>query len=457
MNNKTLEALAPYGLLALLFAAALAFRPLLPIDETRYLTVAWEMFLQKQYAVLSLNFEPYHHKPPLLFWLINGVWEVLGVSRWSALIPIFTASALAMFLTQKLATTLKLDNGVIKQVPWIMIGSLPFLIYNTLIMFDVMIMTILLAVLTTMLSHSQNPRFYKPLLAGLLIGLGVLAKGPVMYLYVLWPLVLYPFWKPQDAVNKGRFYAATAIAVLVSALPVLAWLIPALTQTGNDFAFWLVWNQTAGRVTGNFSASHARPVYFYLLLAPILFMPWICHPRVWKNWSALKNHAAFKFLIAAALPTFISFSLISGKQPHYLLPLLPFIIISISILLEAPPVKKISLAMCTLIIIGQLIAHHTFIERYDLTPVAEEYKKQRDKDWAFAPKYQGEIGFLAKVEKPITSLQYDQLEDWLKNHPDGLAMMRHKTHHILENYKEEFSQPYKGRSMGIFSYKPANP
>ena len=96
----------PYILLAILFAVAVLLRPALPIDETRYLSVAWEMFLQKQYAVLSLNFQPYHHKPPMLFWLINAMWEMFGVSRSAALIPIFAASASVMFLTQKIVKEL---------------------------------------------------------------------------------------------------------------------------------------------------------------------------------------------------------------------------------------------------------------------------------------------------------------------------------------------------------------
>ena len=45
--------------------AALALRPLLPIDETRYLTVAWEMWLDGSYLVPHLNGEIYTHKPPL--------------------------------------------------------------------------------------------------------------------------------------------------------------------------------------------------------------------------------------------------------------------------------------------------------------------------------------------------------------------------------------------------------
>ncbi len=48
--------------------------PLLPIDETRYLTVAWEMRQSGHWLLPTLNGEPYSHKPPLLIWLINLAW-----------------------------------------------------------------------------------------------------------------------------------------------------------------------------------------------------------------------------------------------------------------------------------------------------------------------------------------------------------------------------------------------
>ena len=61
-------------------AVALLSRPLLPIDETRYLTVAWESHQEGNHLVSHLNGETYAHKPPLLFWLINAVWKITGVS-----------------------------------------------------------------------------------------------------------------------------------------------------------------------------------------------------------------------------------------------------------------------------------------------------------------------------------------------------------------------------------------
>lgn len=69
---------------AVVLAALVAMRPLLPIDETRYLSVAWEMWQSGDPVHLTKNGEMYTHKTPLLFGMINLVWLVTGVSEFAA-------------------------------------------------------------------------------------------------------------------------------------------------------------------------------------------------------------------------------------------------------------------------------------------------------------------------------------------------------------------------------------
>ncbi|HSH29228.1 MAG TPA: hypothetical protein VK971_04905, partial [Thiohalobacter sp.] len=76
------DAVALPALVAALMAVVLWLRPLLPVDETRYVAVAWEMWLRGDFLVPHLNGQAYHHKPPLLFWLIQAGWTLFGVSDW---------------------------------------------------------------------------------------------------------------------------------------------------------------------------------------------------------------------------------------------------------------------------------------------------------------------------------------------------------------------------------------
>ena len=83
--------------LLLIFLTILC-RPQLPIDETRYISVAWEMHQHHQWLLPTLNGEPYSHKPPLLMWLINLSWFIFGVHDWSARVVIPFISLLNLWL-----------------------------------------------------------------------------------------------------------------------------------------------------------------------------------------------------------------------------------------------------------------------------------------------------------------------------------------------------------------------
>ncbi|MCE2910272.1 MAG: glycosyltransferase family 39 protein, partial [Burkholderiaceae bacterium] len=89
-----------------LFAASALWRPLLPIDETRYASVAWEMWLRGDPLLPMLNGEPYAHKPPLLMWLLHAGWAVGGVGTlWPRLLQALLAAA-TVAATVALARTL---------------------------------------------------------------------------------------------------------------------------------------------------------------------------------------------------------------------------------------------------------------------------------------------------------------------------------------------------------------
>ncbi len=453
MKKPLLDTYSPYIFLAVMMLAAVVFRPALPVDETRYLTVAWEMFLNKNYSLLTMNFEPYHHKPPMLFWLINLSWNAFGISRAAALLPVFWASCLFVFLAGKLSRRLFEDRSEL--VPWVMLGTLPFLIYSTLLMFDILIGAFVLATLIFMLDFASTGRKSNILWAGVFTGLAILVKGPVGYLYILWPLMLYPLWRRDGHVSARGFYLAILSLVILSVGPVLLWLLPTVQQADGNFAYWLIWEQTAGRISGNFNAAHVRPFYFYLMLSPLLFMPWIFIPDLWRRARSVlhRGDKGLVFLACWFVPVFLTFSLIAGKQPHYLVPLVPAIVIFVSRLLQDSDrrlVKGIAGALLLLFFAGHAIASRTFFETYRMDEIADFLQANPDHDYAYVRNYQGELGFLARRERPLENLAKEDLAAWFADHPDGYAVIRYKDGEDMSGYHALYSSPYRGKNLGVF-------
>lgn len=312
----------------ILVTVALMFWPLIPVDETRYLSVAWEMWQHNEFLVPHLNGEAYSHKPPLLFWLIQAGWWLLGVNdQWSRLVPALFALG-SLFMTRALARQLWPDRPRIAQLaPFIVLGSQFWALFTPAVMFDLVLTFWALvglygALLTT--RDGANP-LWGWLITGAAIGLGVLTKGPVILLHILIPLVSAPWWLAGRNIRWRCWYAGMVGAVLVGAAIALAWAIPAALAGGPDFARAIFWGQTAGRVTESFA--HARPWWWYLALLPLILFPWFVWPDLWRALGGLikrdLSDTGVRFCLAWFLPVFIAFSLVSGKQAHYLLPLFP--------------------------------------------------------------------------------------------------------------------------------------
>ena len=100
MNNWGRRLAFLLALWLLLVSAALLFRPLMPVDETRYLAVAWEMWVREDFLVPHLNGAPYSHKPPLLFWLMQTGWGIFGVNEWwpRLVSPVFGLACIFLLL-----------------------------------------------------------------------------------------------------------------------------------------------------------------------------------------------------------------------------------------------------------------------------------------------------------------------------------------------------------------------
>jgi 4-amino-4-deoxy-L-arabinose transferase-like glycosyltransferase len=80
-------------------------------------------------------------------------------------------------------------------------------------------------------------------------------------------------------------------------------------------------SQFGNRVANSFA--HQRPFWWYLPWLVALLLPWILLTPVWRGCSRLTNNGGGRFLVIWIVPTLVVLSLISGKQVHYLIPLLP--------------------------------------------------------------------------------------------------------------------------------------
>ncbi len=355
------------GLWAGLMATALIFRPFLPVDETRYLAVAWEMWREGNFIVPHLNGEPYSHKPPFLFWLIHAGWAVFGVNDWwpRLVAPLFGLASLG--LTAMLARRLwPARTAVAVAAPLILFASLFWTLFTTLTMFDMLLAFCTLMAMLGVVQAWQDDKHGGFIWLALAIGIGGLAKGPAILLSTLPVALLAPVWAPiwktkqkakQQVTEDGesgvgeaeaenlniedaetetlpesgmwsrgwkQWYAGIGFALLGGIAVALIWAIPAAILGGEEYRNAIFWGQSAGRMVESFA--HARPWWWFLAVLPGLILPWTLWPASWRSIRGLLDLGqdnGLRFCLVWFLPALITFSAISGKQLHYLLPIFP--------------------------------------------------------------------------------------------------------------------------------------
>ena len=497
-------------LLGALAAVALLARPLTPIDETRYVSVAWEMWLRGDFLVPFKNGMPYAHKPPLMFWMFQAGWALFGVNDWwpRLVMPLFSAGSL--LLTYGLARRLWPQHPNLGgQAALVLMSSLLWIAFSTSAMFDVMLAFWALLGMHGVLEAAEGRRRGLVML-GVAIGLGVLTKGPVILLNLLPITALAPWWNP--GLKWGRWFGGVGLALLLGAAIALAWAIPAGLVGGEAYRNAIFWGQTANRMVESFA--HRRPFWWYVPLLPLMLFPWFVWPGFWQ---ALAQHRrrgldrGTRFCLAWMLPIFVAFSFISGKQPHYLVPLFPaFALLTARVLADRmevrvgvpallagllggalmlvasgrvaavhghvaalPPVwpgaalvlvavavwlagrrgvsslTSLSLLGATMLALLQLAAMRSIEPLYDIKPMAQSIRQVQEEGRPVAniATYHAQYQFLGRLEAPLVELGGADAAAWLSAHPQGYAVVYLDDARDLTAIPARFKQAYRGGAV----------
>lgn len=505
--------------------------PVMPIDETRYLTVAWEMRLQHSWILPTLNFAPYSHKPPLLFWLINLAWTLTGgPAGWSArIVPLFVTGGVIAG-TYILARRLFPENRSAGIYAALILAASPFIyIYGGLLMFDMLNALIGLCAAGAVWTAARTGQFRWWIFWGLAVGAGVLAKGPVILIYTVFPALLAPLW--HRPASWLKWYTGLLTGVIVAAQIGLAWAIPAAISGGPEYAQMIFWKQSAGRMVNAFD--HRRSALFYLPLLPLMFLPLLMLPSWWgamrSNMRGIAREKAGRFLLCWVLPPFACLLMISGKQAHYLIPLLPgaamffaaamarreeypgsvsgpfaFVFTVLLVLLVIPHIPSFIPAvrdheyawsiiesmspfltiaalaaiaglyfaarrmegarrlLCLPLLMAVFFMHFQIqgtrraFDYYDLTPLAAALQEHKHRPLAFVRNYEGEAGFVARLDRAITPLpDVAHLPQWFAENPGAAAVVRTRpAAKEMENFHVLFSQPYRSATKIIALVEP---
>lgn len=259
----------------------------------------------------------------MLFWAINLVWTIFGVSETAARLTPPLLAAISLPLAAAIARLLwPTDHRAPTRAALLTAATLGFAASGSMVMFDATLTTTSLLGVLGVVRAWRRGGILGWLMFAAGIGLGILTKGPVALLHVLPVAILAPLWMGESRPASWlRWYLATLAGTALGAAIALSWVVPAAIAGGQAYADAILWGQTAGRVVKAFD--HGRPWWFYIPVLPAILYPLAWWPSVWQTMKAhgFRGFDAGERMIATWLAaTVIVFSFVSGKQPHYLLP-----------------------------------------------------------------------------------------------------------------------------------------
>lgn len=330
--------LAPWLLFVLLAPLlALAFqgwRGVWEPDEGYYTNVALGMLDSGDWIVPRLNGQVFLDKPPLQYWFMALSMKLLGVTEWGARLP----GALSYLCTG-------LVVGILGARFWgRRIGGLSALIYATSLLpfvaANVLTPDSLLALFTALALLCYGMTVQDPqegggtlwwLGLGAAIGIGALAKGPAILVFVA-PCFLHFLLRRgwRRAVRDFRPYAALFVSALIG-----LWWYWLVTSRVQDAGAYLLDNQVVGRLfTSHYNRNPGflAGIRIYVPTLLIGFLPWsVLWPLAMRRahfvssptrlWHRLRDDPASLLVALTIVLPLVLLMCAQSRLPFYVLPL----------------------------------------------------------------------------------------------------------------------------------------
>lgn len=458
MSESARAAALAVGLLALYLAASLV-RPVLPVDETRYLAVTWEMWQSGDLLVPTLNGELYSHKPPLLFWLVYAGWAATGVSSWwpRVLVSLFALGSLGLLrpLTRELFPERTEAAG---WAPLVLAASWPWAYFSSAIMFDLVLSFFVLLGALGLVRAWRGGGASAWVVYAVALGGGFLTKGPVVLLHLLPVAMLAPLWGRGSKTLGWAWYGRLLLASLGGAAVAFAWAIPAGIVGGEAYRNAILWGQTAGRLSESFA--HREPWWFYLVALPVLTLPWWGWPAFWRGARGMSfREAGVRFVLVQGASALLALSLVSGKQGQYLLPEVAVLAVLGGRMLAGRRepgggrrgVERFALTSGAVFALLAVAAVPVLGPAFELGAVSSTLRalEAQGVPLANAGKYHGQFHFLGRLQRPLEVVREHQIADWLAGHPSGRVMVYFRGESYTGPGRVEYVQPYRGQNLAV--------
>ena len=315
------------ALCAFLYCYRLDAFGLVGADEPRYAQVAREMLQKHDWVTPILYGQHWLEKPILYYWRAMISYEIFGVNDMAARFPSATLAAflvvITYFWTRRFRPGAQLDTSLILAASVMMIG------FGRAASTDMSLSAPFCAAMLCWWGWHQTDRKWCLVLFYALMGLGMLAKGPVAPVLGGAIIVAYALVKRDAKLVLRTLWIPGILAFLIVALP---WYIEVQLKTPEFFRTFFLEHNLA-RFSSNMFR-HKQPFYYYLPVFLLAVLPWTTYVlaaifdvfrdrRFRRENNQEPSDGLPMFLLLWSAVPIAFFTVSQSKLPGYILPAIP--------------------------------------------------------------------------------------------------------------------------------------
>ena len=293
-------------------------------DEPRYARVTAEMVESGNYLVPTFNGKVWFDKPIMLYWLMSVPVRVLGPSeiacRFAGVMGTAATLLLTFFIGKKL-----FDAKVALWAEIILGTTLLMLFVGSSALVDAIALPFIVGAMAIFICRQgEKIRAFDAGAIGVLIGLGMLAKGPLGLLPVF--VMIVALWFGRE--NIGGFFRNflwVSLAVVIAAGIFLLWAIPANRAADGELFRVFFGKHIVGRALSPMEG-HGGNFLLYLPYYPAImvagFFPWVIFlPGAFSAslGKRIGNAGTRNILLSWIIVTVVLMTIAATKLPHYIL------------------------------------------------------------------------------------------------------------------------------------------
>jgi 4-amino-4-deoxy-L-arabinose transferase-like glycosyltransferase len=343
--NKISKHFIPLLVIGLAANATGLLNDILEPDGALYATIAKTIVLKNDWISLYVDGLDWLDKPHLPFWLAAVSFKIFGIHSFAYKLPSFLCFLLGVFYTYKLAA--KIYCKQLAQIATLIyISSLHVILCN----FDVRAEGYLTAFVTAAIYHfycaMKNPWLKHLVLAALYAALAMMTKGIFVLITIASGFIVYWIatkqWK--EFMNPKWYLLLLLSTVFITPelyclyhqfdLHPEKFVLNSFTKYNVSGIKFFFWDSQFGRFFNTGPIQGKGDIFFFLHTTLWAFLPWIFYLlfAIYKAKKSIKTTTTTKGIIinAAAIITFVIFSISKFQLPHYIVIIFPLFSIAVA-------------------------------------------------------------------------------------------------------------------------------